>query len=403
MKQRISHFIGYILIIFATIFSSLGFTPVSSHAATSVNASAAIAIDAKSGQILYAKNANQRLAVASMSKLLTVAVIEHEIDSGHLKWTDKVKISKAEAKLSTASGYSNVPLQSGKKYTIKQLTEAALIKSGDAATIALSRAQGKSTKEFVKQMGTMAQEIGLKNYRLYNGVGLENKDMASFKLAGTSGTAENEMTATDVAKIARYLISNYPDILKITKQSTLKWDGQTYQNGNELLPGSANATKKVVVDGLKTGTSDKAGQCLASTGTYKGHRIITVVMHASDRFTQTKAVYTQVFTNWKAKTQKQGLRVTVSRGQAKTVRVQTKQAKTIWQPKSGSIKPTLIANKKYKDNQGGIKAPLETTDRVGKIQYRGLNSINGHPMQFGVYPNKEVNRSGLIGWLETIF
>ena len=311
--------------------------PTSGKAAVAANA--AIAVDAQTGQVLYQQNADKRLAVASMSKLLTIAVIEHEIDAGRLKWSSQVKITLAEAKLSRASGYSNVPLQSGKSYTVKELTDAALIKSGDAATIALSRAEGKNTQQFVQQMGAEAQRIGLSNYRLYNGVGLENKDMASFKLARTAGSAENEMTARDVAKLSRYLSNNYPSILKITKQRVLKWDGKTYQNGNELLAGNSNAPRQVKVDGLKTGTSDKAGQCLASTGVYNGHRIITVVMHAGDRFTQTKEVYQEVFTKWTPNNGKQSLRVNVEHGQKKQVVVQTKQNVTVWQPKGQRIKP----------------------------------------------------------------
>lgn len=371
------------------------------HAAT-VDAHAAFAVDSQTGQVLYNHNGDQRLAVASMSKLLTVAVIENEINSGKLKWSTKVKITPAEAKLSTASGYSNVPLKAGKKYTVKQLTQAALIKSGDAATIALTRAQGRNTQQFVQQMGTMAKRIGLSNYRLYNGVGLENGDMASFKLPKTAGTAENQMTARDVAKVARYLIRNYPALLKITQQRTLRWDGKDYPNSNELLPGNEAAPKKVQVDGLKTGTSDKAGQCLVSTGTYQGHRIITVVMHANNRFSQTKALYEEVFANWQPVTGKQWQTVSVSHGQQKKVQLTTKHAVTVWQPQHQPVKAQFIADAHVKDGQK-IKAPLKKNTRVGKLQYRKLTNLNNQPLQFGVYPTNEVKRAGLFGWLDNLF
>ncbi len=400
--KKVNKFVLYLGLIILMIGSVLTSRPLVSHAATTVNANAAFAIDAQTGQVLYNKNGDQRLAVASMSKLLTVAVIEHEIDRGNLKWSTKVKITAAEAKLSTASGYSNVPLKAGHSYTVKQLTEAALIKSGDAATIALTRAEGKSTKQFVSQMNAMAKRIGLTNYRFYNGIGLENKDMASFKLANTAGSAENQMTARDVAKLAQYLIKNYPDLLNITKQKTLKWSGQTYQNLNELLPGNANATKKITVDGLKTGTSDKAGQCLVSTGTYHGHRLIVVVMHADNRFTQSKVIYSAVFSQWQPTSAKLSKTVKVSRGRVKTVRVQTKQKVTVWQPRSKKASAQWIANRKYRDGTQ-LKAPFKANTQVGKLRFNQLKKVNGHVLEFGVYSTRDVHRRGLFGWLASLF
>ena len=399
MTKHIKHLLVYTFLMIITIGSILSF-PTAGKAAVEDNA--AIAVDAQTGQVLYNQNADKRLAVASMSKMLTVAVIEHEIDAGRLKWSSKVKITPAEAKLSKASGYSNVPLQAGKSYTVKDLTKAALIKSGDAATIALSRAEGKNTQQFVQQMGAEAQRIGLSNYRLYNGVGLENKDMASFKLPKTAGAAENEMTARDVAKVAKYLVNNYPAILQITGQRTLKWDGKSYQNGNELLAGNPQAPQKIKVDGLKTGTSDKAGQCLASTGTYRGHRIITVVMHAQDRFTQTKDVYREVFTKWTPTDSQQGIKVKVEHGQKQNATIQTKKAVTVWQPKGQAVAPQLVVNKHYRGQQG-LKAPLKKNNSVGKISFHGLTNINGQSLQFGGYPAEEVNRTGILGCLATFF
>lgn len=400
MKQRIKRFWYSLLVVVMTICGVTAGTVSQTHAAANVNATSAIAIDAKTGQVLYSKNADTRLAVASMSKLLTVAVIEHDIENGNLKWSTKVKITPAEAKLSTASGYSNVPLKSGKRYTVKQLTQAALIKSGDAATIALSRAKGQSTKSFVKDMNTTAKRIGLRNFRFYNGTGLSNQDMASFKLAHTAGNAENQMTAKDVAQLSRYLLNNYPSLLKITRQGQLKWDGQTYQNLNELLPGKAQAPQKVRVDGLKTGTSDKAGQCLASTGKYQGHRIITVVMHANgDRFTQTKALYEQVFSNWHAQSGYQGMAVTVDHGRQAKVRVQTHQKVTIWQPAQRSVKPQLLINTHYQSKRG-LKAPLDHTKSIGQLSFRGLTNLRGKTLKMRVYPTTDVKRRGLFGWLK---
>lgn len=400
MIKQIKHLLTYGLLVLLSACSLICY-PATGRAATDNNAE--MVIDAQTGQVLYSKNADRRLAVASMSKLLTVAVIEHEIDAGHLKWSTKVKVTPAEAQLSTKSGYSNVPLQAGKSYTVKELTEAALIKSGDAATIALCRAQGQSTQKFVQQMGAAAKRIGLANYRFYNGVGLENQDMGSFKLPNTPGEAENEMTARDVAKLSQYLIQHYPDLLKITSQPTLKWDGKVYENSNELLPGKPAAPKHLTIDGLKTGTSDKAGQCLASTGTYQGHRIITVVMHANDRFAETKKIDQQVFEHWTSASQPEKMTVSVAHGQKKRVAVQAKQAMVVWQPQRHQVQPKLQVDKKYRSGNYLVKAPLKRNQRIGEFTYHQLTGLDGQPLQISAYPMENIRRSGLLGWLEAIF
>ncbi|MDN3537770.1 hypothetical protein QPX96_10840 [Limosilactobacillus fermentum] len=78
------------------------------------------------------------------------------------------------------------------------------------------------------------------------------------------------MTATDVAKIAQYLIKNYPSLLNITKLTSTTIDGTTVTTINKMLAGQSDAPTQVKIDGLKTGTSDKAGACFVSTGTYQG-------------------------------------------------------------------------------------------------------------------------------------
>lgn len=120
-------------------------------AATKIDASAALVMDAKTGQIIYQKNTDKVLPVASITKLLTVAVIENEIKENKLNWNSKVKINKTLAKLSTSSELSNVELKKGSSYTVKNLVHASLISSADAATLALTTATGDTTASFNKK------------------------------------------------------------------------------------------------------------------------------------------------------------------------------------------------------------------------------------------------------------
>lgn len=403
MTKKIKHFFVSVSLVIVLMMGWLAAAVTPVHAAANsavgnINAKAALAIDANTGQVLYQKNADQRLAVASMSKLLTVAVIEQQIDKGALKWSTKVKINEAEAKMSTNSNYSNVALQKGHSYTVRQLTEAALIKSGDAATVALSRAQGKDTAGFVEQMRATAKQIGISNYRFYNGVGLENGDMGTFKLKGVSNNAENEMTAKDVAKIAQYLIQKYPDVLQITEQGELNLDGKRYPNINEMLPGKAQAPQKIKVEGLKTGTSDKAGQCFAGVGNYKGHRIITVVMHANNRFIQTKQLYREIFTKYRPVDKQPAVTVDVIHGKKSQVKIATKRPVIIWQPNQATVQPQLKGNDKYHD-KNGVRAPLNTKESVGQLKFNGLKTINNRTLSFKAYSTENVAKKGLLSWL----
>ena len=105
---------------------------VSADATTlSLNARAAYAIDAETGQVLYQKNANKTYPVASLTKVLTLAVIEQDVRNHHLSWNQKVKITPAVAKVANDWHFSNVPLNTGESYTIRQLTESMMIVSAD--------------------------------------------------------------------------------------------------------------------------------------------------------------------------------------------------------------------------------------------------------------------------------
>lgn len=172
--------------IFLTCWLALLSWLPSVHAETFINANqldaaAALAIDAKTGQILYSQNINQKLPIASISKLLTVMVIEDEISQHQLSWNTKVKINQKVAAIADDPEYSNVSLTQGQSYTVSDLVKAALIKSADGATVALAGALGDSTAQFNQKLQKKARQIGIKDAIIVNSVGLTNsqlKDLA---------------------------------------------------------------------------------------------------------------------------------------------------------------------------------------------------------------------------------
>lgn len=116
-----------------------------------------------------------------------------------------------------------------------------------------------------------AKKIGMTDTTIVNSVGLNNGDMKSFKLADLPTTAENTMSARDVAILSQYLVKKHPELLQITAQKEVKFQitkdqVKTEQSLNKMLPGSKYEVKGVKIDGLKTGTSDGAGLALLVQG-----------------------------------------------------------------------------------------------------------------------------------------
>lgn len=358
-----------------------------------VDASAAIAVDAESGQVLYQQNANKKLAIASLSKLLTVLVIKDEIANKELSWNTKVKINKAVASVANNAEYSNAGLKQGQSYTIKTLVELALVKSADGATLALAGAAGDSTASFNKKMQKKAKEIGVTDATIVNSVGLQNGDLpSSMKLKGVSDSAENKMTAKDVAKIASYLVKNEPGLVKIAGMTSATFQltssqSKTVQNLNKLLTDSSYAVSGVKYTGLKTGTSDAAGYCVASSATYKGRKLVTVVLNATgdttSRFSATQTLYQwivdQGYTPQKLQLASSARTVSVKGGLPVKLKVSAPKL-AVWTkgstPKTYSA--TVNLSSKVAKN-GKVVAPVKKGATLGTVtvKVKGIKFLDG--------------------------
>lgn len=285
------------LVVLATGMAFSSWSAIGAHAATGnnqakrINAKAAVTMDAKTGKILYQQNAKKLYPVASCVKILTLAVIEQDIAHGKLHWNQKIKISKAVAKTSTDWHFSNVELKEGHKYTVRDLVNSMMIVSADGSAEALAFASAGSTKAFNKKMQAVARKAGVHDAKIYNMIGISNGEMRSERLKGVSKSAESQFSATDMAKIARYTVNHYPETLNITKQKTVEFSIDEHQsylmhNLNGMLPGSGSAPREGEMDGLKTGTTDKAGNCFVGTGVFNKRRLITVGLNVPGNFTE---------------------------------------------------------------------------------------------------------------------
>ncbi|WP_461214026.1 serine hydrolase [Lacticaseibacillus sp. GG6-2] len=278
-----------------------------------VDASAALAISAKTGKIMYAQNADKVLPIASMTKMLGIYLVRDAIQSGKLQWDDTVTPSASIAKLSQDHDLSNVPMTTDGKYTIKELYQASLIYSANAAMMLLGNAVSGSQAKFVDAMRAQLVAWGIKDATIVNVTGLDNNQVdTADRYPKTTTSDQNQMSAKDVAIVAQHLLNDYPDVLDTTKMPSQTFQANTkdatkMDNYNLMLPGLSAADKGLAVDGLKTGTTDRAGDCFTGTAVKNGTRIITVVMHAngngdSKRFVQTAKLMNWTFANWRTMT-----------------------------------------------------------------------------------------------------
>ncbi|HDR6312976.1 TPA: D-alanyl-D-alanine carboxypeptidase [Bacillus cereus] len=344
--------------------------------ALNIEAGAAILVEANSGKILYQKNADELLSIASMTKMMSEYLVHEAVDKGKLKWDQKVKVSEYAYKVSQDRSLSNVPLRNGESYTVKELYEAMAIYSANGATIALAEAVAGKEVDFVKMMNDKSKELGLKNYKFVNSTGLTNKDLKGQHPEGTTPDEENKMAARDVAILAQHLIQDFPktlDTAKISKKTFREGTTDRIEmiNWNWMLPGLSKAYAGV--DGLKTGSTPEAGDCFTGTIEKDGMRFISVVIKTKSRdarFDETKKLYDYGFDNFEMKQMsKKGSSVKgqetvrVENAKDKDVAVQTKQAVSL--PVTKGSKD--VYKTELKEASKGQEAPIKKGAALGQM------------------------------------
>ena len=321
------------------------------------NAKSAIMIEASTGEILFQKNKDEKLAPASMTKMMSMLLIMEEIESGNLKWDEEVTASERASSM----GGSQIFLKAGEKMTVTDLLKGVAIASGNDAVVALAERVSGSEEAFVKRMNTRGKDLGLKNTNFVNATGL---------------TADNHYSsAYDMSLIAKELVkhekvleftSTYEDYLRKDTKSPF-W----LVNTNRLV------RFKEGVDGLKTGFTDEAGYCLTATMKKDGMRLITVVMkeeNTNKRSADTTKMLDYGFNVYMVQTildEKTTIeKREVELGKKLTTEIIPKENITILNKKSDEIK-----NITYKTKIGNITAPVKKGDIVGSIDILEDNKI----------------------------
>lgn len=228
-----------------------------------LSAQAAVLMDAKTGQVLYDRNMNKKLAPASTTKIMTAIIA---IESGRLDETTRVSIHAA------STPGSSLNLYPGQSITLRELLTGLLLRSGNDAAVAIAEHLAGSLDAFVVIMNQKAGSIGALHTHFRNPHGLSAPNHVS--------------TAFDLAWITRYALNN-PTFAEIvgTKETNIEWldrKGKSHdrnlRNTNKLLWMLEDA------DGVKTGTTNAAGPCLVSSATRNNQKLIAVVLHDHSRW-----------------------------------------------------------------------------------------------------------------------
>lgn len=252
-------------------------TKIPTNIAPVINARSSIAVDLKSGVVLYEKNSNKRLPIASITKLMTALIIleENQLD-------ETVTISHN----ANITGGSTMHLRSGETISLENVLKGTLINSANDGAIALAEHNAGNVADFVAKMNKRASELGLNNTHFTNPTGLDHPD--------------NYSSAADIAKLANYLYNNkiIQEIAQIQTTSVSSTDGSyvhQLESTNELLDSYLH------VKGLKTGKTDGAGECfVAIAANNPGEEIITVVLNSPSRFQESKILIDWIYRsyNW---------------------------------------------------------------------------------------------------------
>lgn len=313
------------------------------------NAKSAILIETSTGEIIYSKNANEKLAPASMTKMMSLIIIMENIEKGNLKWNDVVIVSKNAASM----GGSQIFLEANEAMSVEDLIKGICVASGNDATVALAEKIAGTEGAFVKLMNQKAKALGLKNTNFKNATGLDAEGHYS--------------SAYDMAMIAKELVRHE----KILEFSSIYEDYLRKGSNNSFWLVNTNKLVKFYsyIDGLKTGFTGDAGYCLTATGKKRNMRLISVVMGeetSEKRSADTLAMLDYGFNMYNIEkvvdSNKSLGKVKVNMGDIEYVDIVSKKDITVL---NNSQKEKR--NVTYEINIDKIVAPVKVGDTIGKI------------------------------------
>jgi len=255
MLNSLKYIILSIFILFSNSPLQAAALPIPKPPAT--GASSFVVMDADSGRVIAEENSEAPVEPASITKIMSAYVAFRELESGKIALGDQVTISEKAWRTPGSRMFVEV----GKQVAIEDLLKGIIIQSGNDATVALAEHIAGSEETFAALMNRYAEELGLAGSHFMNSTGLPDP--------------EHYMSARDIARLSAHMIEKYPEYYKWYSLKEFTFNDITQYNRNKLL------WRDETVDGIKTGHTESAGYCLATSARKDGMRLITVVLGTS--------------------------------------------------------------------------------------------------------------------------
>ena len=331
----------------ALLVPSISFAATVLSSPPELNNKSYVLMDYETGQILASKNENEKLAPASMTKMMTSFIIEQKLLAGELTEDEKVRMNEsAWCRGSSSESCMYVPLNG--TATALEMLRGIIIQSGNDASKAMAEHIAGNEGTFVHMMNTEAKRIGMTNTSFMNSTGMPAEGHYS--------------TAKDMATLAQHIIHDSSKYYPIYSEKEFTFNSIKQGNRNALLYTDPS------VDGLKTGHTDEAGYCLTTSAKRGPMRLISVIFGApsmQERATQTREILAWGYANFETKNVQAANQVLAKSkvwfGKENDVQIGLAETFNVTMPKgqANAIKTQLVVQPK-------LTAPLKKGQVVGK-------------------------------------
>ncbi len=318
---------------------------------------AVLLMEKSTGRVLYESNADEKLPIASVTKIMTLLLVAEAIDNGKISKTDLVTVSENAA----SKGGSQIYLEVGEKMSVHDLLKAVVVASANDGAVALGEFVSGSEAVFVEDMSRRASELGL-SVNFVNPTGLDDDGC-------------HVLSARDVAVISRELISH-----EWIKEYTTIWMDSVREGAFGLTNTNRLVRFYEGTTGLKTGSTSKAKYCISATAKRDGMELIAVVLggETSDRrFAAAKELFDYGFANFAIYIPKLAdlPQISVLGGKGDSVPLQlNSEGILVSKSRLGGISEELLLPKT-------LTAPVEIGQTIGEVVYRmDEEEVARHPI-----------------------